>query len=127
MNVNCGINGESRHVSQIFLCHHCGMPVCAEHGWVVVSDDAFAGTAAAPSALPVPPVRPVPPVPPGPPANPAPAPPPEPALRIAATVPRPAMHCRDCVDRFHKGAPKRHGWADPRPQVVGRPGPVGRP
>ncbi|GAA2632947.1 hypothetical protein GCM10010399_76650 [Dactylosporangium fulvum] len=126
MNVNCGINGESRHVSQIFLCHHCGMPVCEEHGWVVVADDAFADSAAAPSALPVAPV------PPGPTAHPAAAPPPgqlppQPALRIAATVPRPAMHCRDCVDRFHKGAPKRHGWADPRPQAVGQPGPAGRP
>jgi hypothetical protein len=106
MNVKCGINGESRHVSQIFLCHHCGMPVCEEHGWVVVVDDAFADTAVAPS------------VPAGPLAAPN-LPYPAPVPRIAATVPRPAMHCRDCMEQFHKGAPKRHGWADPRPQPAG--------
>jgi hypothetical protein len=114
MNVKCGINGETQHVSRIFLCHHCGMPVCEEHGWVVVADTAFADTAVAPSA---------PPVPVGPPAA-AGRPVPAQLLRITATVPRPAMHCRDCVDRFHKGAPKRHGWADPRPQL---PGPLVTP
>lgn len=107
MNVKCGINGESRHVSQIFLCHHCGMPVCEEHGWVVVADDAFADTAVAPAAPPVPVSPPMAPGQPGP------------APRIAATMPRPAMHCRDCMERFHKRAPKRHGWADPRPQPAG--------
>jgi hypothetical protein len=26
------------------VCHHCGMPVCEEHGWVLSADDAFDDT-----------------------------------------------------------------------------------
>ncbi|MEV4140715.1 hypothetical protein AB0J72_52185 [Dactylosporangium sp. NPDC049742] len=96
MNIKCGVNGEARDDHQIFVCHHCGMPVCEEHGWVVPADDAFAEFSHVLSVLPD-------------------VPPPATGL----TLPRPAMHCRDCVDRFHKGTVKRHGWADPRP--VGRP------
>ncbi|WP_305783277.1 hypothetical protein [Symbioplanes lichenis] len=47
MTVHCGINGEGLGEHQIFLCHHCGMPVCEEHGRVVAADDAFAGAQAA--------------------------------------------------------------------------------
>ncbi|MEV6343779.1 hypothetical protein [Actinoplanes sp. NPDC051851] len=42
MSIKCGINGEDLDESQIFLCHHCGMPVCELHGWIVAADDAFA-------------------------------------------------------------------------------------
>lgn len=122
MIIKCGINGEDQHDSRIFVCHHCGMPVCEEHGWVVASDDAFAGSATAVSAPPgaAPPSGVMTP-PPG-----AAGPPPGvPAPRTAMTVPRPAMHCRDCVDRFHRRAVKRHGWADPA--LLRMPGPVNRP
>jgi hypothetical protein len=113
MILKCGINGETRDDDQIFVCHHCGMPVCEEHGWVVGSDDAFADSTGAQS-----------------PAAPLPAfVPPQirraagsvtrdlagPVRRAVTPTPRPAMHCRDCVERFHKGAPKRHGWSEPRP------------
>lgn len=41
MNVICGVNGETWQQVQLFLCHHCGMPVCAEHGVTIGADDAF--------------------------------------------------------------------------------------
>jgi hypothetical protein len=118
MNVKCGINGETLTEQQLFVCHHCGMPVCEEHGWVVTADDAFADSASAPTRLPegsAP--RPtllagmsVPTLMAGIPA-------PIAALlnrsaRGSASVPRPAMHCRECADRYHKGAARGHGWFD---------------
>ncbi|GAB2613349.1 hypothetical protein Aab01nite_69470 [Paractinoplanes abujensis] len=90
MTVKCGINGEDLDEPQIFLCHHCGMPVCEQHGWVVAADDAFAGPATLVSLV-------------------------EPVSR--ETGPQPAMHCRNCSDRFHKSAQKRHGWAEPASPV----------
>ena len=41
MNVICGVNGETWQQVELFLCHHCGMPVCAEHGVTIGADDAF--------------------------------------------------------------------------------------
>jgi ribosomal protein L37AE/L43A len=41
MTVKCGVNSENREDALIFVCHHCGMPVCEEHGWVIPADDAF--------------------------------------------------------------------------------------
>lgn len=41
MNVKCGEGAEDKDERWMFICHHCGMPVCDEHGWVVSSDDAF--------------------------------------------------------------------------------------
>jgi hypothetical protein len=89
MTIKCGINGEALAEPQIFLCHHCGMPVCEQHGWIVAADDAFADSATefSPARF-------------G-----------EPTSRVKA--PRPAMHCRNCAERFHKSAVKRHGWAEP--------------
>lgn len=95
MIVKCGVNGETLDESRISVCHHCGMPVCEEHGWVVAPDDAFAGATAA--GL-------------GPAGS---------LLRATSAAPLPAMHCRDCVDKFHAGAPKRHGWVDGRPAALG--------
>ncbi len=40
MILKCG-NGEDREERLIFVCHHCGMPMCEEHGWIVSADDAF--------------------------------------------------------------------------------------
>ena len=43
MSVTCGVNGESETPEHpMFACHHCGMPVCEQHGWVVTADGAFA-------------------------------------------------------------------------------------
>jgi len=75
MSVKCG-NGEDIADLLIFVCHHCGMPVCEEHGWVLSADDAFDDS--------------------------------------NTPVSRAAMHCRDCVEEYHKGVAKHHGWADPR-------------
>ena len=75
MSVKCG-NGEDLADRLIFVCHHCGMPVCEEHGWILSADDAFSES--------------------------------------STPVSRAAMHCRDCVEEYHKGAAKHHRWADPR-------------
>jgi hypothetical protein len=44
MNVICGVNGETWQQVELFLCHHCGMPVCAKDGVTIAADDAFAAT-----------------------------------------------------------------------------------
>ena len=42
MKLKCGVHAERESETRpIFVCHHCGMPVCEEHGWVVLADDAF--------------------------------------------------------------------------------------
>jgi len=41
MNLKCA-NGEGKDDSLIYVCHHCAVPICAEHGWVIPADDAFA-------------------------------------------------------------------------------------
>jgi len=40
MSVKCG-NGENLADRLILVCHHCGMPMCEEHGWILSADDAF--------------------------------------------------------------------------------------
>ena len=48
MNVSCGVNGEPWTAENpLYLCHHCGMPVCLQHGRVIGADDAFAASDAA--------------------------------------------------------------------------------
>jgi hypothetical protein len=42
MNVACGVNNEPwTEENPLFLCHHCGMPVCLKDGVTVGSDGAF--------------------------------------------------------------------------------------
>jgi hypothetical protein len=42
MNVICSVNGEQWDGrTPLYVCHHCGMPVCEQHGWTVGSDDDF--------------------------------------------------------------------------------------
>jgi len=42
VELKCGVHAERESETRpIFVCHHCGMPVCEEHGWVVLDDDAF--------------------------------------------------------------------------------------
>lgn len=42
MRLKCGVHAEWETDSRpVFVCHHCGRPVCEEHGWVVLADDAF--------------------------------------------------------------------------------------
>jgi hypothetical protein len=42
VKLRCGVNAERESETRpIFVCHHCGMPVCEEHGWVLLTDDAF--------------------------------------------------------------------------------------
>ena len=45
MKVSCGVNGEPwTDENPLFLCHHCGMPVCLRHGKIIGSDEVFAPT-----------------------------------------------------------------------------------
>jgi hypothetical protein len=77
MSVICGVNSEPEtNNNPIFVCHHCGMPICQQHGWILTADDAFAGS--------------------------------------STPVSRAAIHCQKCADDFHRGAPRHHGWADPK-------------
>ena len=42
VKLKCGVHAERESETRpIFVCHHCGMPVCEEHGWVVLADGAF--------------------------------------------------------------------------------------
>jgi len=42
MILKCGVqNDEETRTHPIFVCHHCGMPVCENHGWTLSADDAF--------------------------------------------------------------------------------------
>lgn len=43
MILRCGVRNDEESVTNpMFVCHHCGMPVCENHGMVVSADDAFA-------------------------------------------------------------------------------------
>jgi hypothetical protein len=45
MNVVCGVNGEPwTEENPLFVCHHCGMPVCLRDGLTNGADDAFDGS-----------------------------------------------------------------------------------
>jgi hypothetical protein len=42
MTLKCTVDGRAEFVGHlIFVCHHCGKPVCDQHGLVVSADDAF--------------------------------------------------------------------------------------
>ena len=42
MNLVCGVNGEPWTADNpLYVCHHCGMPVCLQDGLTIGSDDAF--------------------------------------------------------------------------------------
>jgi hypothetical protein len=42
MNVICSVNGEQwDRRTPLYVCHHCGMPICAQHGLTIGADDAF--------------------------------------------------------------------------------------
>jgi hypothetical protein len=86
MSVTCGVNSEAETtVHPLFACHHCGMPVCEQHGWVVTADEAFDdGSSARAREADV--ARPL--------------------------VSRAAMHCPKCADDYHKGMDRHHGWTD---------------
>jgi hypothetical protein len=43
MTLKC-VQGEPESEAPIFVCHHCGKPVCEKHGLVVSADDAFDGS-----------------------------------------------------------------------------------
>jgi hypothetical protein len=134
MTLKCTVDGTRESEDRpIFVCHHCGRPLCEEHGWVVIADDAFDGSAEDPGRrMPtaVAYLR-------------------EQARRAAerlakqarkATVylagqlripqltllfpeqvPQRAMHCKQCLDENHPGTFKRHGWSEPK---KGRPAAV---
>lgn len=42
VKLKCGVHADLESDTRpIFVCHHCGMPVCEDHGWVMLTDDAF--------------------------------------------------------------------------------------
>ncbi len=90
MNVACGVNSETEIPGQrpMFACHHCGMPVCEQHGWVVTADDAFDDGSGRRFRDPD---------------------------RTSAPLSRAAMHCPRCADEFHKGADRHHNWSETVP------------
>jgi hypothetical protein len=92
MTLKCTVDGKSESSDRlIFACHHCGKPVCEQHGWVVSADGAFDDSAEDLG-------RRVP----------------QAASQSARRVPQPAMHCKQCVDEHHQKASKHPGWVDPR-------------
>jgi hypothetical protein len=98
MSVTCGVNSEAETLAHpMSACHHCGMPVCEQHGWVVAADDAFDDANSQRSRD---------------------------ANDTSAPVSRAAMHCPKCADEFHKGADRHHYWTDTRlqPARAGTPG-----
>lgn len=82
MKLKCGVRGEPESDERpVFVCHHCGKPVCEEHGWVVAADDAFEAS--------------------------------------EEPVPRPAMHCPECVAQYHpRTSGRRRGWLISQPRAV---------
>lgn len=96
MSVTCGVNSEDETAGHpMFTCHHCGMPVCEQHGWVVTADDAFDDGSGQRSRD----TR-------------------DKRSRdtgdTRTAVSRAAMHCPKCVDDFHKGLDRHRQWEDPR-------------
>lgn len=92
MTLKCTVDGRQELPDHpIFACHHCGKPVCEQHGWVVSADSAFDDSAEDLG-------RRVP----------------QTALQSAKRVPQPAMHCKQCVDEHHPRASKHPGWVDPK-------------
>ena len=86
MSVTCGVNSEAETADhEMFACHHCGMPVCEQHGWIVTADDAFDDGVSQRSHG---------------------------TWDIGTPVSRAAMHCPKCADDFHRGADRHHGWMD---------------
>jgi hypothetical protein len=89
MTLKCSEDGRPEDLSQnraIYVCHHCGRPVCQDHGLVVSADDAFDDSVEAPGDG-------------------------TPSVR---RMPQPAMHCKQCVEQHHRKADKHPGWKDPR-------------
>jgi hypothetical protein len=42
MTLKCTADGRIESQGHpVSVCHHCGRPVCEQHGWVVSADDAF--------------------------------------------------------------------------------------
>lgn len=92
MTLKCTVDGGPEAMGHpIFACHHCGKPVCDQHGWVVSADDAFDDSAEDPGRRM-----------------------PRAASQSARRVPQPAMHCKQCVDKDHPRASKHLGWVDPK-------------
>jgi hypothetical protein len=87
MNISCGVNGEPWTAENpLYLCHHCGMPVCLKHGRIIGTDEAFAAPERADDLAP-----------------------------IQKVDYRAAMHCPTCV-RDHPGGRRAYsgGWIDQR-------------
>lgn len=96
MVLTCAVNGEPEAPTHpIFICHHCGKPVCADHGWAVLTDYAFDDSAEDSSR--------------------------RFCQRIMHVrewrrkrVPQRAVHCDECRREHHQGEYAETGWASPK-------------
>lgn len=96
MTLTCAVNGEQETRDHpMFVCHHCGKPVCADHGWVVPADYAF-DDSDEDSEKPL-------------------------WQRVLhwrewrkKRVPQSAMHCAECQKKYHKTEYAHNGWEEPR-------------
>jgi hypothetical protein len=42
MILKCGVDSVAETPAfPVYVCHHCGMPICEQHGWVLPADDGF--------------------------------------------------------------------------------------
>jgi hypothetical protein len=91
MTLKCTVDGRPEEAPHhvIFVCHHCGRPVCEQHGLVVPADGAFDASGEEPDRTPQSGAHP-------------------------ARRPQAAMHCKQCTEKHHRGERAHPGWADPR-------------
>lgn len=89
MTLRCSEDGRPEDLSRnhaIYICHHCGRPVCQDHGLVVSADDAFDDSAEEPRD----------------------------GTTSVKRVPQPAMHCKQCAEDSHRRVDKHPRWKDPK-------------
>lgn len=91
MTLKCTVDGRPEDRDHVIsVCHHCGRPICEQHGWVVSADDAFDDSGEEPDRRT-----------------------PQSAVHPAKR-PQSAIHCKQCVDKDHPRARSHPGWTDPR-------------
>jgi hypothetical protein len=89
MTLKCSEDGKPEDLSRnhaIYACHHCGRPVCQDHGLVVSADDAFDDSVEDSGD----------------------------DTTSVKRIPQRAMHCKQCAEQDHGRVGKHPGWKDPK-------------